>query len=120
MYILSDSGRYRNTDTAINRILLFFFSNNNVSVQGKGLDSVTITWRSESRNSKRRIYQNGKEASHIKNVYGPQMFEVFKNGKLIDSFVQFKVAWWHTNDYIFKVNGNSCERIVIGPDELYK
>jgi hypothetical protein len=116
-YLLNASGRYRNTDTSMNRLLLAFFNNNNVVVESKSVNEISIKWRSEGK--KKEIFRNGKRIGNIINNKGVQVFEVSRNGRLVCTMYQFKPAWWHTHDYIFNLESDSCQCEIKGPDNLF-
>jgi hypothetical protein len=115
LYILNKVGNYRNTDTIMNRVLLQFFSNNKVLVQSKQLDKISITWRSGRK--KKKIIENGRVKGYIENIYGPQVFDIFRNDTMICSMTQSKTAWWHTHNYVFIVDYDTCKCEIVGPDE---
>lgn len=116
LYILDRVGNYRNTDTIMNRVLLLFFSNNKIRLKSKELDKISITWRSERK--KKTIIKNGKVTGYIENIYGPQVFNIFRNDTMICSMTQVKTAWWHTHDYVFIVDYDTCKCEIVGPDEI--
>lgn len=117
LYALNTFGRYRNTDTVINKMLLELFNNNNVSVESKDLSEISITWRSEG--NKKYVYRNKKVTGGIKNMKGVQVFNIYRNDRLICSLAQVKTAWWHTHDYFFKIEDNNCKCEIKGLDTLY-
>lgn len=122
LYGIKLSGKYRNTDTVMNRAVLMFFNCNNITVQGQELQNVTIKWKADFDSS--TIYQDGKSMGNVKNTYGPQRFEIFYKNKLFCEVSQFKYAWWYTYDYHFTISSINnilrCSATIVGPDTQYK
>ncbi len=116
-----------NQDTALQRLKIFLFDENNITVEGDGVkisdDGIKVIWSSEVVKGK-VIWENEEQVGSIENVYGPQTFSVYYYNRLVGTAYHLETSNWHTHDYTIKLHFLDANHTVgfdfnaEGPDRL--